>query len=576
MTEPIATFFGDDDFPITWEDGQRDLLWVHDDLHIPNPISPMYADIGGWWLKCDYMFRRFGTPFASDWLAKIINGYVYTAAIPAQKGLSAEASEYGARYTPRTPLDDSYATHIGGYLGWTLPYYAENFLYWWRDRLVPEMSRNFERFDTYDYDAASLVELAVLLEDAIDMHDRHWSIHWVLNFAQFSSTMNLTAVVNEVKGDGDHSALLGRLQSSTVNRNWDSIEELWNIKEKIKTDPDGAVANAFHKATAGDVIRELESSDAGRTFLSQDIENYSREFGFKSMFAHEFSYKTWRENPAPVIEAIRGYLEVDYDYPAEIAAVAKDLEAAKAEVMDGVPEGDAREKLKQALDLSLRMNPLTPDHHFYIDQGTNARVRIVLIAIGRKLVSEGKLNDPEDVMYLRYNELRTLMAGSNSFDAEDLVGDRRDAREEAYELRPRDWVGTATEENVAFPYLSLWAFPEKLYRKPSTTEGEIQGLSASVGVIEGPARVVLSPEQFSEVEKDEIVVCRMTSPAWVVLFTKIAGLVTDAGGMASHPAVVSREFGIPAVVGTSDATRRIKTGDRVRVNGATGVVQVLS
>jgi phosphohistidine swiveling domain-containing protein len=294
------------------------------------------------------------------------------------------------------------------------------------------------------------------------------------------------------------------------------------------------------------------------------------------MFAHEFSYKTWRENPAPVIEAIRGYLEVDYDYPAEIAAVAKDLEAAKAEVMDGVPEGDAREKLKQALDLSLRMNPLTPDHHFYIDQGTNARVRIVLIAIGRKLVSEGKLNDPEDVMYLRYNELRTLMAGSNSFDAEDLVGDRRDAREEAYELRPRDWVGTATEENVAFPYLSLWAFPEKLYRKPSTTEGEIQGLSASVGVIEGPARVVLSPQQFSEVEKDEIVVCRMTSPAWVVLFTKIGGLVTDAGGMASHPAVVSREFGIPAVVGTSDATRRINTGDRVRVNGATGVVQVLS
>jgi pyruvate,water dikinase len=61
-----------------------------------------------------------------------------------------------------------------------------------------------------------------------------------------------------------------------------------------------------------------------------------------------------------------------------------------------------------------------------------------------------------------------------------------------------------------------------------------------------------------------------------VLFTKIGGLVTDAGGMASHPAVVSREFGIPAVVGTSDATRRIKTGDHVRVNGATGVVQVLS
>jgi pyruvate,water dikinase len=87
---------------------------------------------------------------------------------------------------------------------------------------------------------------------------------------------------------------------------------------------------------------------------------------------------------------------------------------------------------------------------------------------------------------------------------------------------------------------------------------------------------VLSPEQFQEVQRDDIVVCRMTSPSWVVLFTRISGLVTDAGGMASHPAVVSREFGIPAVVGTSDGTRRIRTGDRVRVNGATGVVQVLA
>ncbi len=68
----------------------------------------------------------------------------------------------------------------------------------------------------------------------------------------------------------------------------------------------------------------------------------------------------------------------------------------------------------------------------------------------------------------------------------------------------------------------------------------------------------------------------MTNPAWVVLFTKIAGLVTDAGGVASHPAVVAREFGLPAVVGTSNATAVIKTGDRVRVNGNTGLVEVLT
>ncbi|AYY13707.1 PEP-utilizing protein [Actinobacteria bacterium YIM 96077] len=576
MTQPIATFFGDDEFPITWEEGQQQLLWVHDDLHIPNPVSPMYADIGGWWLKCDYMFRRFGTPFASDWIVKIINGYVYTAAVPATKGLSAEAFEYGARYTPRTPLDDNYAAEIGGYLGWTLPYYAENFLDWWHGRLVPEITRNFERFDTYDYENASLVELAILLEDAIDMHDRHWQIHWVLNFAQFSATTNLNALIAEVKGEGDHSALMGRLQSSTTNRNWDSIEELWKIKEKIVSSPNSPVARAFEQQSAGDVLAELRHADEGRQFLDTDIEQYQQVFGYKSMYAHEFAFKTWREDPSPIIEAIRGYIETGYSFPDEIAAVAKDLEAAKAEVMEGVPEGEDRDRLAHALDLSLRMNPLTPDHHFYIDQGTNARVRLVLIAIGKKLTEAGKLDDPEDVMYLKYNELRTLMAGSNSFDQRELVGNRRDEREAAYEIRPRDWVGTATEEHLAFPYLSLWGFPEKLYRPQATTEDEVRGLAASAGVIEGTARVVLSQEEFDDVERDEIVVCRMTSPAWVVLFTRIGGLVTDAGGMASHPAVVSREFGLPAVVGTSDATRRIATGDRVRVNGTTGLVQVLS
>ena len=194
------------------------------------------------------------------------------------------------------------------------------------------MKRNFERFDTVRHDCASLVELAMLLEDAIDMHDRHWSIHWVLNFAQFSSTMGLNAAIAEVKGEGDHSALMGRLQSSTENRNWDSIEELWKIKECVKNERRCGRCGVRAGPPRAEVIKALEATDEGRAFLGKEIEAYQAEFGFKSMCAHEFSFRTWREDPTPIVEAIRGYLETDYDYPAEIAAVAKDLEAAKAEV----------------------------------------------------------------------------------------------------------------------------------------------------------------------------------------------------------------------------------------------------
>ena len=427
--EVLGTNHGDEAFPIEWQEGEKELFWIFDDLHCPNPVSPLFFDIGGWWLSCDHMFRRFGTPFASDWVAKAVNGYVYTAAVPADPSVRAEATEYEARYVPRVPREQAYAGRIGAYMGWVLPHYAENFIDWWRDRLRPEMERNFAYIDGQNTESASMIDLAVLLEDAIDMHDRHWKIHWMLNFAQFSATMGLNATIADVRGDVDQ-ALMGRLQSSVADRNWDSIEDLWKAKEEIKDDD--TLRSAFESGdTAAAVVEALEGTEAGREFIADRLRPHQLTFGYKAIWSHEFAFKTWVEDPAPVIEAIRGYLATDYDYPANIKAVVDDLDAAKAEVMEGVSGAD-RERLQQALDLSLGMNPLTPDHHFYIDQGTNARLRLVVINIGRRLVDAGTLDDAEDVVFLHYNELRLLMADPSALDARELVGDRRDTHEDFF------------------------------------------------------------------------------------------------------------------------------------------------
>lgn len=571
-TEVLGQFLGDDSFPVKWESqAEKDLFWIYDDLHIPQPVSPMFFDIGGWWLTCDHMFRRFATPFAADWIAKKINGYVFTAAIPADSSILVDSTEYNARYAARVPRDPSYPAQMGPYLGAVLPVYGTNFLTWWRDRFRPEIERNFEYLDAYDYSNRSLPELAIHLEDAIDVHDRHWKIHWMLNFSQFSATLGLQGAIQEVKGSVDQE-LFGRLQSSVKDRNWDSIEALWKMKNKIKANPE--LSKAFEGDTASDVFNRLKGSTAGRGFLDKDLAAYQQDFGYKAIWSHEFVFPTWKENPAPIIEAIRGYLETDYDYSKTINAVKKDLESAVGELLDGV-KGEQLQKLKGALDLCMSMSPLTPDHHFYVDQGTNARLRLVLVAIGRRLAEEGVLHDPEDTIFLLYNELRRLLGDTKAFAAKPVVSRRRDEREAAYTVRPREWVGTATKVALDFPYNGLWGFPDKFYRKPPAATGAINGLAASPGVVEGPARYVRSLDEFDQVRKGEILVCQMTNPAWVVLFTKIIGLVTDAGGTVSHPAVVSREFGIPAVVGTSNATQRIKTGDRIRVNGSTGVVEIL-
>jgi pyruvate,water dikinase len=368
-------------------------------------------------------------------------------------------------------------------------------------------------------------------------------------------------------------ALLGRLQNSAKDRNWDSIEALWKMKEEAKADP--TLTAAFKYETAGEIIAALKGTERGRKFIEERVVPYQREFGWHAVWSHEFIFPTVYEHQEPVIELVRGYIETDYDYPKTIKALADDIAAAAKEILEGL-EGEALEEMRKANDINLKMAPLTPDHHFYIDQGANAHVRLVLISIGKKLVAQGVLDSPDDVIFFRYNELRVFIGDPSAMDGRALVAQRKAEREKAYSFRPPDWIGTCTKSQMDFPYLNLWGFPEKFYRQPATVAGQLSGLGGSPGVVEGTARVVLHEEQFDQVRAGDVLVCQMTNPAWVVLFTKIVGLVTDAGGTVSHPAVLSREFGIPAVVGSSVATKEIKSGDRIRVNGTTGLVEILA
>jgi phosphohistidine swiveling domain-containing protein len=534
----------------------------------------MFEDIGGWWLSCDHMFRRFGTPFATDWIYKNINGYCYTTAIPAEAGLVVETQEYNYRTNPIVPEDSEYEKRIGAYLGAVLPVYGNNFTYWWRTRFVPEMEKNFEYIEgMLDKRAElSLADCAVLLEDAIDMHDRHWKIHWMLNFAQLSATLNLRAVMEKTHGKVDE-VLLGRLQSSYDDRNWDKIRALWEMKEEVKGDAE--LRQAFSHQTAAEIIPALEATERGRRFIAERVKPYQKEFGWHAVWSHEFIFPNFLEDMNPVVQLVRDQYASDYDYPSKVAALKADVEAASKEILEGL-QGEALEEMRAANEINLKMAPLTPDHHFYIDQGANAHVRQVLLAIGEKLVDQGVLDAKDDVILFRYNQLREFIGDPSSMDGRAIVAAAKAKRAEAEKYQPKDWVGTCTATQLAFPYLNLWGFPDKFYRSIENVPGQIRGIAGSPGVVEGVARVVSSEAEFDSLQTGEILVCQMTNPAWQVLYGKIIAVVTDAGGTVSHPAVLAREYGIPAVVGTSVATYQIKTGDRIRVDGGTGLVEILA
>jgi pyruvate,water dikinase len=565
MTDPneaIATFFGDESFPVEWKDEEeKKLFWFYDDNHVPRPISPMYWSLHGWWgPTLDYMYRRFGFPLGKAWIGKRINGYLYSAIVPR------EAESAGM---------------LGPYYGWIMPIYASNFLDWWQNRYLPEILRNYDYLKNYDTENASLKDLMYFLEEAIDIQERHFRLHWILNLAQFQSSMDLQAAVGEVMGAVD-PALVGRILVSIKDRNWDSLEALWKLKEKVKADPRlKAIFDAGE--TAAVILPALRSDPKGQAFL-KEVDEYLKVYGFKAnMYCHEYMNKMWVEDPAIAVESIKGYLASDYDFPKQYKNTVEDHQSAIAELRALIPAtvaAEKRKKLETAIDLATRMMPLTPDHHFYMDQGTFGRMRLVLLAIGRKMVAEGLLDDPEEIMFLEYDQLRAYVGNPSGYPGRMVIAAARDAWEQAHHIQPRDWVGTVTHWSMyEEPYHTLWGWPQRFERAKAGGEqpvGEVNGLPAAAGVCEGLARVVKGPEEFDQVKKGEVMVCIMTNPSWVVVFSKIAGVVTDTGGVLAHTAVVAREFGIPAVVGTGDATSRIKTGDHVRVNGSTGLVEILS
>jgi pyruvate,water dikinase len=555
----LGTFFGDQNFPIEWKDEkEKELHWFFDDLHCPNPISPMYADIGGWWGDtCEYMYRRFGAPFGAGWIGKIINGYVYTAVLPR------ESAEEAGR--------------LGPYFGAVMPYYAENFMDWWKNRYLPEIMANDEYLDNFPYDDMDIVGLLVHLEDALDIQERHFKIHWVLNLAQFQAFMQFRGLYEQILGSIDE-VNVGKILVSDNDRNWDSLKALYNMKEKIKANPQ--LVQMFRKNDTKAILALLTETPDGADFL-KDLDDYRNEYGHKAIYTHEYIYPTWREDPTPIIEALKKYVLTDYDFSVAFDRCIKDRDQAIEEMFAQVQDEEQKVALKRSLDLALNMAPLTPDHHFYIDQGTYARMRMVFLGIGRAFVKAGILDEPDDIFYLVYDEVREIGVNPEAFDAMARVKERRQKNEEARKVFPPNWVGTVTQWSLyEEPYKSLWGYPQKFedemqdkLEKPA--DDKLKGLPASPGVAEGIARVVSTLAEFDQVQEGDILVCRMTNPAWVVVFSKIHGLVTDTGGALSHPAVVSREFGIPAVVGTTKATRVIKSGMKVRVDGNTGIVSIL-
>jgi pyruvate,water dikinase len=250
---------------------------------------------------------------------------------------------------------------------------------------------------------------------------------------------------------------------------------------------------------------------------------------------------------------------------------------------------EERAAFDQMLGLCRTVFPYVEDHKFYCEHWFTTRFFQKLREFGELLRRHGVLADAEDVFHLHHTEIDQALAdvmlawasggaplGGAHF--QPIVAERKRVLEALRDWAPPPALGPVPEALNDPAVKMLWGVTAQTLAVWSGAAGdgkEISGYAASPGVAEGVARVLRDVNEIGQIREGEILVCPVTAPSWAPVFGKIGAAVSDIGGTMSHAAIVAREYGMPAVVGTGMATKRIKTGQRIRVDGDAGVVRIL-
>lgn len=249
---------------------------------------------------------------------------------------------------------------------------------------------------------------------------------------------------------------------------------------------------------------------------------------------------------------------------ADLEAARRNAEDSSRRVLTGQPK--LARRFEQLLATAQRFQSVREECVSYLTRGWPV-MRVALDRLAEHLCRRGVIDGPTDIHFLRRDEVMAALSGAGGTFA---ISGRRETWERQRRLSPPLIVG-----RVAPMMQRMLDDMSAATRTPSSAAG-IQGVAASPGRASGPARIIRDQSEFDQLRPGEILVASATTPAWTMLFATAAGVVTDTGSIGSHASQVAREYGIPAVVCTGDATRRLKSGQVVTVDGSAGVVEVPS
>ena len=527
-------------------------FWEQDPVHLPRPVTRYWTETH------PEPFKRGTSEFARGYGMMIdglemayINGFGYRAVRPVPE------SEVPNRFER---AEEVYRTK----------YWREQ-LRDWNETRKPNAIKAHRDVQSVDPDALADSELAAHLTRCRDHHKEMLYQHMRFTAAAVVPTGDFLAHVGDWTGLPP-SELLGLLRgTSPVSAG--ASTELARLIDAVRKDPRARTLLESND----DPGRILEALRAIEGETGAAVSDYLDLVGYRLLDGFDISNPYALELPDALLRAIRAALSGS-------GIDASDIESKIAKVRAKVPESH-KAQFDELLEEARLTYPIRDERGVFSDIWASGLMRRAALAAGRRLARKGRIHEAAHMIDASVDEMRALLSGSGGPSADELA-DRA-----AFRAAHNSKEVPATLGPVPPPPpdpSTLPPGPGRMARaigialgalfgssEAPHTETMLRGLAASQGVYEGPARRVSHPSEFDRIKKGDVLVTQSTTEAFNILLPLLGAIVTDSGGLLSHAAIVAREYGIPGVVGTREATDRIADGTRVRVDGNAGEVTVL-
>lgn len=535
--------------------------WTLDDVHFSGPVSRYYRDVGPSAQLEGYREAAEHYGFLYEREIELVDGFLYHRFRPVV-GTPAARPWADVRFRRRVDrLADTYDTKR----------WRED-LERWDDEWKPahrDTNRSLRAVEPAGLDDDLLGHLDRCRQALVDgeVLQHRMSFCWgypQYDFLQYTSTWTGRSpdeVLSLLDGASPDSA--GPVEER--RRVVDAIQDTPAVREVVRSDADPAA-----------IIDELRGADGA---VGRAVSDWLDLVGYRPVSGWDLTEPYTLEHPETLVRSLRSALDegsdgpVDHDPGDRLATIRREVPAEHRDRFDELHE-EAR--------LTYRVR----DERNFLTAPSRGLLRRALLEVGRRLAERNRLRAPDHAVDLTHGEVVDIFDGAATPTAEE-VAERVEYRRTHDSTAAPDRLGTDTanpyeDRDLPDPARRLIDGVRAYGRAndpdtaPESAAGPtIRGVSASGGTAEGTARVVSGPADVRAVRDGDVLVTDQLSPGFNVLLALIEGVVTDTGGKLSHPAIVAREYGLPAVVGCGDATDRIDDGDRVVVDGDAGTVRVL-